>query len=138
MGNAITSLKEHHIELLGLSKQLVSALDAQDLDSCVDDIRLLFTKLLGHLEFHLLSEDEHLYPVLLQHPDERVRWTAERFMEQLGGLANAVEMYKANWRGREQILAEPESFGHDMRVLVAALAKRINKEENELFPLVAA
>lgn len=94
-------------------------------------------RLTGRLAVHLAAEDDHIYPILRRHPDPHVRSVAERFSRELGGLAAAMEDYKAEWRVVWGLAELPAPFVRRTRLVLAALEERIRREEEELYALFA-
>jgi iron-sulfur cluster repair protein YtfE (RIC family) len=84
---------------------------------------------------HLTREDWLLYPSLLQSSDKIVSGTAQRFMDEMGGLLAAYKAWSAEWP-TERITAEWRTFVIETSELLDALAQRIYRENNELYPLV--
>ncbi len=92
--------------------------------------------LIGKLQFHLTIEDKSVYPSLLSHKDSRVTSTAQRFMNEMGGIMKTVEIYKTNWSNAKKVQENPTSFIYETKNILDALVKRIEKENNELYQMI--
>ncbi|MDF1552884.1 MAG: hemerythrin domain-containing protein [Deferrisomatales bacterium] len=132
--SAIDSARAQHAELLALASQVSAALGSGPHDP-VSSVHDALLRLTGRLAVHLAAEDDRIYPILRRHPDPRVRSVAERFSRELGGLASAVEDYKAEWRAVRGLEQLPAPFVHRTRLILAALEQRIRQEAEELYAL---
>ena len=131
----IDTLEKQHQELLEASGSILAAMpDGEVFDAPA--VRNLLLRFMGKLTVHLVTEDEQVYPTLLNHKDSQVRATTERLRSELGGLAQAVDKYKAIWTSVVSIQKQPAEFTHHTRLLLAALAKRIQQEDEELYVLL--
>jgi len=84
---------------------------------------------------HLTREDWLLYPSLLQSSDKHIAGTAQTFMDEMGGLLAAYKAWSGDWP-TERIIAEWQTFVAETSAVLDALGKRIERENNELYPLV--
>ena len=97
-------------------------------------VRKLLSAFAGKVNFHLAMEDEALYPRLMQDGDASVKTRAAKFKDEMGGLGQVFSAYNTKWQV-SAIKADPEGFGNETRKVFGALAKRIERENNELYPL---
>lgn len=93
------------------------------------------SELLGE---HLAKEDHILYPRLLVDEDEEIRALAREFSDEMGPLGELFNGYLLRWNMKEIISVETDAFVSEMGEVFAALRKRIDREENILFPKVEA
>ena len=84
---------------------------------------------------HLTREDWLLYPGLLQSSDKHISFTAQAFIYEMGGLLAAYKAWSGDWP-TEKIIANWQAFVTETTALLDALAQRIDRENNELYPLV--
>jgi hemerythrin-like domain-containing protein len=134
---AVTSqLRVQHTELLKIAGEISVQLNANELSKDASAMRALLSLLIGRLGIHLAMEDKSLYPELMKHADERVRETANRFVAEMGGIADVLEDYKRKYPGAGAIERSPEDFVKDTKMIFEALATRIDKENNELYPIL--
>lgn len=84
---------------------------------------------------HLTREDWLLYPSLLQSSDKVISGTAQRFLDEMGGLLTAYKTWSGEWP-TERIVANWQKFVTETSALLDTLAQRIDRENNELYPLV--
>ena len=133
---SIEMLRKQHADILEQVDAIVKSLKENKVDPSIERVRELLANLSTELELHLLIEDDILYPVLLKDSKESIRNVAHMFVIELSGLKEAFKKYKAKWANHKTIAKSSESFISETKALVTLLRKRIEKENNELFPLL--
>jgi hemerythrin-like domain-containing protein len=133
---SIEMLRKQHADILEQVDAIVKSLKENKVDPSIERVRELLANLSTELELHLLIEDDILYPVLLKDSRESIRNVAHMFVIELSGLKEAFKKYKAKWANHKTIAESLESFISETKALVTLLRKRIDKENNELFPLL--
>ncbi len=128
--------REQHKGLVGLVKQITASLNKNDLLRDAEGVRTLLATLAGKLSVHLTMEDDVLYPSLLKSRNESVRQTAQKFIDEMGGIKKAFAAYTDRWAGPTFIRENPEWFIKETTAIFDALSARIIKEDNELYYLV--
>ncbi len=98
---------------------------------------LHINRLAGLLKVHLIEEDKFLYPNLLKSDDREVQNMAKQYIDEMGDLANSYTEYKNKYNIRNKISKNMDLFVRDTFDIVEALKKRITKENNELYQLIA-
>lgn len=130
--------RDQHDQLLAQARQLGTLLANPDPSFPAADARRLLSEIAGKLTVHLAMEDKHLYPNLLTHADPRVRGTAQRFVDEMGGIAAAFKGYLSAWPTPNSIAQNPAGFREATKGILQALGARIQKENAELYALVDA
>lgn len=130
--------RTQHDELLEIANDIAQHLSTAALAQDASTARALLSKLLGRLKVHLSMEDKSLYPRLMAHPDPRISGVAKKFMDEMGGIVDVVTAYSEKWSTERKIQANADAFVLETQGLFSALANRIDKENNELYPLVDA
>ena len=92
--------------------------------------------LAGKLKIHLLSEDDYLYPKLMNGSDSRAKETAERFYHEMGNLSAVFSDYKGKYNISSRILGNIQGYIKDTQGILEALQSRMHKEDNELYVLL--
>jgi hemerythrin superfamily protein len=82
---------------------------------------------------HLKLEDHDLYPELLVHEDPMVKQTAWGFIRGESPLRKEIEQYAKKWLKGDE-LTITDSFLQDTNEVFEALFKRMDSEEQVLFP----
>lgn len=129
----IRTLKAQHRVLLdqasalaGLSARVRVRDDAFEADQVIGGMHALLVQ-------HLQIEDEWLYPTLMKASEERIRDFAADSFEEMGGVLGAWMTYRREW-SEDTIHAHPERFATATRGIVEALALRVEREEDHLYP----
>lgn len=129
------NFRRQHTEILDLAGEISDSLDPGILSSKSDVVLGLIAKLAGKLTAHLSMEDKVLYPKLYQHPDQMVQEKAKSFFDEMGGLSQVFVDYCNKWDTEEVIQNDSAMFISETQGLFAALANRIDREDNELYPM---
>lgn len=131
-------LRGQHNDMAKIIGEISSKLSVEYCKTNPSEISHKLASLIGKLKIHLSSEDKALYPTLLASTDPKVKTTAEAFMKEMGGIAPSVEAYFTKWALASHIQKNPEDFIKETKDLFAALAKRIDREHKDLYPLLDA
>jgi len=127
--------RDQHDQLLRIATELAAITQAGKAGTQSDVARRHLSELAGKLNLHLAMEDKSLYPALLSHPDEKVRATAKKFVDEMGGIAAAFTGYLAHWPTPGSIAKAPQDFAKETAGIIKALGDRIQKENTVLYPL---
>ena len=115
--------------VIGLANELRTREDAVE-------VRLVLERLDRVLGLHLVVEDLELMPALMANADMRTRAVIADCIEDVGGVSEAWRDFLSVWPV-DAIHREPERFRAATGSLMEALAHRCDREERELYPLVA-
>ena len=96
---------------------------------------LLLAKLTGLLRIHFAQEDKTLYPHMIQSAHLEASQTAAAFQQEMGGLGATYEAFAMRWNSPEAIGSAPATFRKEAEAVFAALASRIERENETLYPL---
>lgn len=129
------SFKSQHQDLLQVVGQMTPLLDTGKLGKDANEVRNLLSRLAGKITVHLSMEDKVLYPAMLSHSDAKVKATAQKFINEMGGIATAFTQYNDKWKTASTIQTNPDGFIRETKGIVDALGARITKENNELYTL---
>lgn len=97
-------------------------------------LRKQLSNLAGKVNFHLAMEDEALYPRIQQTGDATAKARATKFRNEMGGLGKVFTDYNNKWQVTA-IRSDMEGFTNETRKVFGALAKRIERENADLYPL---
>ena len=129
----IRTLKAQHRILLdqasglaGLATRVRFPDDALEADHVIGDMHALLVR-------HLQIEDQWLYPTLMKADAQAMREFATESSEEMGGILGAWLAYRREWSA-DTIHAHPERFAMATRGIVEALALRVEREEDHLYP----
>ncbi len=130
------NLRRQHKEILEIAGQILSCLNSGALSKDAAHVRDLLSILEKKLLFHLIKEDDSLYPALLTHPAKSVKALAKIYIDKMGGIRKDFTDYMAKWPDAMSIQVNAESFINETKLLFEALSVRIDKEDNELYAFV--
>jgi len=130
------NLRLQHRELCELIPDISSRLDSLDTEDDANWISGLLLGLKEKIGFHLIREDQAFYPALLRHPDERITSLARQYVEEMGSLSKEFTSFMSRWPNAIAIQEKSVEFVPAARELFAALVRRIDREDNELYPLL--
>ncbi len=130
------NFRRQHNEIVDVVQKIAAGLNAEELKKDASAIRELLMMLAGKLKMHLAMEDKALYPNLINHTNDDVRNTAKKFVEEMGGIKEAFTAYVEKWSIAGKIENDAEEFVRETQNLFAALGNRVERENNELYPLL--
>ena len=132
-----TNLERQHQDFLDLINKIAIHRSEEQIKSNATTISLLLSQLSGKLKVHSISEDKFLYPALMNHQDPKVKATSQTFYAEMGGLATSFDVFKTNFATSNKITTNPGAFLAESQKVFTALKKRIDRENNDLYPLVS-
>lgn len=127
--------RRQHDELYKLATEIDSALSSAQYPENAREIRRMMARLKGKLVVHSTMENDALYPRLLAHSDPVVRGRARAMFDELGPIYEAVGDHHSAWSSVERIQADPRRFADHTREIFAKLLRRMERENDELYPL---
>ena len=131
-----TQLRNEHDLLLAQVEEL-ETLGSGDFLNDFTQIFVVLGRFTQLLQIHLLREDSVLYPVMVTSADNRAATVAAAFQFELGALDKWVEAFESRWTGAA-ISSEWSTFCEELQDLLAAVRLRIERENDELYPLFEA
>jgi hypothetical protein len=125
MSDVNAELRRRHASLQSRSAALFRALDARDP-----------ARIAGELDAFLIEVESYVrrdvaggYRLLLHHPSEPVRRTAERLNAEHAHFQPAFDAFCARWREADESRFLEPLFRDELETLVSNLLKRIRIEE---------
>lgn len=119
-----------HSQLADLKRRLEPAAFAAD----PAQARQSLVTLAARLNIHLAFEDKALYPPLLGNADPAVQSLTRRYMDEMGGLKEALAAHLKRWLTLQKVQDEPGTFQDETRSLLQALERRLAAEDQEFYP----
>ena len=98
-------------------------------------IALQVAKLASLLRVHFAQEDCTLYATLFDCGDPEISRIALDYFQELGGLAEKLEMFAFRWCSAASIQAGFNSFRPELAEICAQLSRRMALENAYLYPL---
>ena len=128
------TFRQHHAEILDIAGEISGLLTEPEVQKEASRITQLLARFAGKLKGHLAMEDKVLYPKLLNHDDPHINHMASRFMNEMGGISETVVAYCGQWSTPAAISGDARTFITETKRLFRALEKRIDREDNVLYP----
>ncbi len=135
------NLRRQHDTALALAGEIIEALPAlvaQPQREHAVRITLLLAKLTGLLRIHFAQEDRALYPSLMASGRGTVAEVARRFFEEMGQIGPLYAGFAEKWSNADALAAAPGEFQSECLAIFRALADRIARENDVLYPLMDA
>ena len=131
----IKKLKDEHKALLKIAGNIKAQLNTNLRDQTrAKEISSTLVDLTSILGLHLAAEDRILYPKM-KAAGGQAQKVATDFEKEMGGIAKTLEEYKIKWMAAKRIQQDPSKFVADTEKLLAALASRVLRENEILYPL---
>jgi DUF438 domain-containing protein len=134
----IDVLRSQHDEALAMAERLIELVDHYDPRSAAIPLVMQLNRLLGLLRVHFTHEDVELYPALTTSGDPQAARTAQRFADEMGGMAVEFECFARRWSCSTTIAGNIDEFREAAHQLLLDLAVRIERENRCLYPLAEA
>ena len=128
--------RKQHDELLAMAGNIGANLNHETITTRTDDVLNLLSELAARLNTHLTMEDKALYPKMINSGNTKAKETAESFQKEMGGIKAVFETYVNKWSNPVNLKSSSEEFIKETNGLFAALGSRIDKENNQLYPLL--
>jgi len=132
--NELGRLHREHVSLGAIAGKL-SEMIKRDVPPPAQQLYAIRMRLASELIRHLKTEDWILYPRLLASSDRHTAETSRVFSNEMGGLAEAFGNYVDRWVAFE-IESDWKGYRRDTAKILGILARRISREERELYPLL--
>jgi hypothetical protein len=130
------ALHAQHRRLKELFGQLANRV-GPDIAGNAGSIRELLDTMDHILLAYTAAEDSAAYARLVADARPQVSDLARKFQRDMGALKRAFADYSDKW-SRKVIATQPTIFRRETEALIAMFTGRIDREEQELYPLVAA
>lgn len=132
----ITNLKRQHNDIIDLVNYVLHKIENNVVEQNIQDIVLSINTITGKLKVHLLNEDKYLYPHLMNNTNITLNISGKKFFEEMKKVTIKYENYKSNYNTPSKVKQNIEAFNKDTKQIFKILMDRIQREENELYPLV--
>jgi iron-sulfur cluster repair protein YtfE (RIC family) len=136
MGQA-QMFRSQHEDLLAVVNELSGLLGSKTGENA-GEIRHQLSTFAGKVKVHLSMEDQYLYPKLVQSQDVKIRELATGYAQEMGGIRDTLLGYLGRWTTAARIQADPAGFTSETQQLFQVLGQRIQRENNQLYPLLEA
>ena len=136
MDALIADLRDQHRRLAHQAEALRAFLEPGRAEADPDGAHRRLVPFGRLLRSHLEMEDRRFYPEALAHPASAA--LVARFGGGMAHLRDTLEAYLEAWPVPSRIAEDPAGFRDYTAALLRFLERRIQAEETELFPRLAA
>lgn len=132
-------LRRQHAAASEMVIRIVELIDSYAPDSG-DAYRIVtqLAKLNGMLRIHFAQEDHCLYVVMIKSSNPTASCTARAFRSEMGALGDEFEAFMRQWSCSAAIATSFADFRLESWKIFAALDARIERENEQLYPLAEA
>ncbi|MFA4938299.1 hemerythrin domain-containing protein [Brevundimonas sp.] len=130
-------LKAQHRRIIRLASALGGVAESLKTTEDAGRARELMGALNAALIEHLVIEDGELYPVLMTSHDPAVRQLAQDYVDDMGAVSGAWTHYFNEWT-QAKIVSDRSRFATATKGLIGALAHRVAREDDTLYPAMEA
>lgn len=132
----INNLVRQHEAIRENVKTIESLINKNSIENDSFEISKNINLLIGVLKVHLRSEDNFLYPELLNGDDDKLKDMAKHYIDEMGNINAELEKYKAEFNTKTKINNNIESFKNHTAEIIKVLKNRLDKEDKHLYPLI--
>jgi iron-sulfur cluster repair protein YtfE (RIC family) len=133
----ISRFKRQHVAILG-GIALLRKLSSQGIADHAADIARELKTLSAVVTAHLAVEDRILYPSLRHSGNEIVAGLAQRYQDDMQGIASAFINFSRHWSDAARLSREAEQFRDEANVVLRDVHARLLRENREFYPAVEA
>ncbi|WP_428155561.1 hemerythrin domain-containing protein [Brevundimonas sp.] len=130
-------LKAQHRRIIRLASALGGLAEVLKTQEDAARARELMSALNTALLEHLAIEDGELYPVLMTSEEPSVRQLAQDYVDDMGAVSGAWAHYFEEW-SQARIVSDRSRFATVTKGLIGALAHRVAREDDTLYPAMEA
>jgi hemerythrin-like domain-containing protein len=87
------------------------------------------------IRLHLTAEEAILYPAMAKSADFETVRVGRRFRVEIRGIAADYAKFARKWAATQRVIADPAGFRDDARRVLGTIHRRIEHENQELYPL---
>lgn len=132
------NLRRQHEAAVDLVQEIIDKSARIDTPDEGYRLSVLLAKLTGLLRIHFVQEDRTLYPYMIECSNAAASETAQTFLTEMGGLSDVFDRYSQRWTASGAIFGDPDGFRQQSKLVFDALARRIERENDILYPLADA
>ena len=129
----LSTLKRQHKEIGEMLANLKHTIENGNLEQEASYIALEISMLAGKLKIHLNTEDQFVYPQLLQSDNAELKKAAQAYMDEMGHISKEFMNYKDRFNTKTKITGNPQDFLKETDRIFGLIERRIEKEDSSLY-----
>ncbi len=134
----IQDLKDQHNKIYTLIERTRLIVEKKDYKKHGTIICQNISQLASILEIHLDNEDRLLYPSLIKSNNTKAQSIAKVYNSEMGDLSNEYSVFKTKFHSSMMINENIDLFEKEYSYIFGKLLNRLNKEDQELYPIAEA
>lgn len=128
------TLIRQHEEIYEVISDLKRNMDAaDDLEARAFEIAQKISLLAGKLKIHLVTEDQYMYPYILEKGSQELKALAQGYMEEMGTISGEFTEYKNRFNTKSKIISNLNEFKVETFKIIKVLEGRMGKEDSNLY-----
>lgn len=132
----LSILKRQHSEISVMLTELKKVIRGRNFEGNASAVAGQINILAGKLKVHLNTEDQYMYPQLLQSDNEKVRDTAQSYIDEMQAISRRFMEYKERFKTKTKIIDDLQSFFEESNKVFEMLETRIEKENTSLYAIL--
>ncbi len=132
----LPTLKRQHKEIGEMLGDLKQSIGRDNVAQEASDIARKISLLAGKLKVHLNTEDQYMYPQLLQSEHLELKNIARTYIDEMGYISKAFMEYKDRFNTKMKISGNLPGFMKETREIIEILEERIAKEDASLYTVL--
>jgi len=130
----IRILKRQHEDIYNLISEIKDSIKTKDnLENRAFEISQKINLLAGKLKIHFGTEDQYLYPYILEEGSDELKKLAEEYTAEMGDISVKFSDYKTHFNTKSKIISNLEGFLLETEKILKAIEERIKKEDSNLY-----
>jgi len=135
----IRILKRQHEEIKDMISELRENIEAGgNLENKAFEIAQKINLLAGKLKIHLGTEDQYMYPYILENVSDELKKVAEDYVAEMGDICDKFSEYKSRFNTKSKIINDWDSFLSETPKILKILEERIKKEDSNLYQVLSS
>jgi hemerythrin-like domain-containing protein len=133
--NLVNDLKGDHQHLLGLYSSVLESINKLEYGKIAGQLEVFKTDFNAHLGTENIKFYGYLEQQIKENESSENYKQIRNFRREMNSIANAVNKFLSNWISTGVDSASVNEFTAELKDIGAALVKRIESEENSLYPI---
>ena len=132
----LATLERQHNEIKEVIANIKQIIDNDKIDEDAAEIAKQISMLTGKLRVHLTTEDNSMYPYLLETGSDQVKILAKEYADEMGHISEGFMHYKDQFNTRTKIINNPKEFLAQTKEVFKVLEERMSKEDTHLYKFI--
>lgn len=131
----IDKMKIQHAEIIHKISRL-RELSRAGVTAHAQEIAQTVISMSSVIKVHLSTEDQFLYPYLEKVNDQKLKTMSVNFQREMADIVAEYEKFSRRWNTANKLINCDEAFRRDANVVLRKVHERMQREDNNFYPLV--